>query len=181
MPLIFQYGSNCDAGRLNGEKRLAGDANDLGRAETVDEHDICFDVWSQGNGCAAADLLLAPGSGRHAWGVLYQISDTALAKLRQIEGKYYEERRIIVRNEAGEEVEASTFLVKMDARRQGLWTSVDYVGHIVKGLREHEIAEEYVQHVIDIAIETNRKALGRAHDDAVAMEKLRNSEKGQKR
>jgi hypothetical protein len=35
MPLIFQYGSNCDATRLNSPERLRGNAIDLGLAPSV--------------------------------------------------------------------------------------------------------------------------------------------------
>jgi len=72
MLLIFQYGSNCSAARLNAPKGLAGAAGDTGRVITIDECRIAFQVWSQGNGCAAADLVQT--AGRHAWGVLYKIS-----------------------------------------------------------------------------------------------------------
>ena len=57
MPLIFQYGSNCDTERLNSPERLAGAAIERGRAQSMDEYEIEFDVWSNGNGCAAADLV----------------------------------------------------------------------------------------------------------------------------
>ena len=114
MPLIFQYGSNTDAEHFKG--RL-GDIEDRGRAETVDEYDLRFDVWSHKNGCAASDLLPAPGTGRHAWGVLYEISEVGLQKLRKIEGNRYEERSIRVVNEAGEKVEARTF--SSNARNAG--------------------------------------------------------------
>ena len=60
-----------------------------------------------------------------------------------------------MRNEAGEEVEATTFLVRETARRDNLWTSAEYVGHIVKGLRAREVPEEYIQYVIDVAVRTN--------------------------
>jgi hypothetical protein len=164
MPVIFQYGSNCDADRLNSPKRLNGAALDLGAAETIEEYEIAFDVWSQGNGCAAGDLVQIPG--RHAWGVLSEISSELVygkdrngrKTLEQIEGASYEPKSIRVRNNAGQEVEAITFTVKPDARRQGLWTSSKYVAHIVKGLRDHRISEDYIQHVIDVAIQTNQRA-----------------------
>lgn len=63
MPLLFQYGSNCDTTRLNSPERLAGAAEDLGWAETIEEYDLAFDVWSGGNKCAASDLVPAPGTG----------------------------------------------------------------------------------------------------------------------
>jgi len=53
--------------------------------------------------------------------------------LSQIEAKRYEERSIRVRNAAGEEVgPTTTFVVRADERRAGLWTSFDYVQHIVQ-------------------------------------------------
>jgi hypothetical protein len=48
MPLLFQYDSNTNRARLNDKMRLDGAAEDLGRAETVDEYDLAFDVWSGG-------------------------------------------------------------------------------------------------------------------------------------
>lgn len=76
MRLVFQHGSNCTAARLNGPERLEGKAKDLGRAQTVDDFEIAFDVYSQTNGCAASDLI--PSAGRKAWGVLYKLSKSVL-------------------------------------------------------------------------------------------------------
>jgi len=175
MPLIYQYGSNCDTARL---KERLGDADDLGRAQTLDEYDIGFNVWSQTNGCAAADLVAALGTGRHAWGVLYAMSDAAVAKLRKIEGPRYEEKSIRVQDKGGNEITrpVTTFLVKPKERRHGLWTSAEYVGHIVTGLRVHGVQEVdpgYIQHVIDIAIETNRRAAQAAEEQIQRIEELR--------
>lgn len=184
MPFIFQYGSNCDAERLNSPERLAGAAVDRGRGQTVEKYEIAFDVWSQINGCAASDVVKAPGTGRHAWGVLYGVSADRIhgknrldgkRTLEEIEGPRYEPKSVRVRNEAGEEVEATTFLVKRHERRTGLWTSADYVGHIITGLRAHNVPEDYVQYVIDVAMATNLGADdGRiARDQNVLIERLR--------
>lgn len=181
MPLVFQYGSNSDADRLNAAERLQGDAMDCRRAETIEEFELAFDVFSQTNGCAASDLVAVPRTGRRAWGVLYEIpADLIRGKRRddrktltQIEGPRYEERILRVRNSDGEEVEAITFLVKKDDRRAGLWTSADYVGHIVAGLRAHEVPEEYVQRVIDIAIRTNNDSAEKAANETRLIEQLR--------
>jgi cation transport regulator ChaC len=170
MPLLFQYGSNTNAERL--ASRI-GDVDDRGRAETIEEYDLAFNVWSQSNGCAAGDLVPAPRTGHHAWGVLYRITEAGLIKLRKIEGKLYEEKTISVRDEAGEEVEAVTFLVIPAERRHGLWTSADYVGHIIRGLRAHDVPEEYVQRVIDIATETNQHATARAGEQIRLIAELR--------
>jgi hypothetical protein len=52
MALVFQYGSNCSEGQINGKDRLRGDAKFVGIAETVDDFELAFDVWSKGRGCA---------------------------------------------------------------------------------------------------------------------------------
>jgi hypothetical protein len=81
MPLVFQYGSNCDAERLNGPNRLRGDARDLGRALTVEEFDITFNKRHSENGSAAADLI-KPRKGRsRIWGVLYEVTKVGFKRL----------------------------------------------------------------------------------------------------
>lgn len=165
MPLVFQYGSNATAGRLNGRKRLAGRATVVGRAQTVDEFDISFDVYSQTNGCAASDLVETKG--RWAWGILYEVAEGDLRgrrsdgrkTLAQIEGERYEEKTIRVRDQNGDEHDAVTFVVKVADRREGLATSAAYVSWIVYGLRDHGVPEDYLEHVIENAIATNERAI----------------------
>ena len=166
MCLIFQYGSNCLTARLNSRERLNGAAEEMGCAQTVNEYEIAFDVWSESNNCAAADLIPATGTGRFPWGVLYKTSERGLARLREVEGRRYEEIRIPVRTTAGQEVEATTFFVKFHERKECLWTSAEYVGYIVKGLREHGTPEQYTQQVVDVAIRTNEKAEDQNHAKA---------------
>jgi hypothetical protein len=136
----------------------------IGPAETVDDYDVVFDVWSATNKCAASDLVPSPG--RKAWGVLYEIPDDFIRgkrsdgkrTLAQIEGGSYAEEQILVRPPTGEPVQAITFLVKPDRRTAGLFTSAQYVSCIVSGLREQGAPEPYVQHVIDVALESNLAA-----------------------
>src|SRR2546425_943002 len=98
MALVFQYGSNACDGRLNGPRRLNRRAQVSGSAQTVAEYDIAFDVVSNTNRCAAADLI--PTQGRRAWGVLYEIPDDFIRgtradgekTLENIEGPRYEEK-----------------------------------------------------------------------------------------
>ena len=59
--LVFQYGSNCSTARLNSHDRLRGDAVALGRAD-LDGYQLAFDVWSDGNNCAASDIDYAQQS-----------------------------------------------------------------------------------------------------------------------
>lgn len=164
MSLVFQYGSNASRARLNGPRRLNCHASVQGPAETVDDYDICFDVDSKTNRCAASDLV--PVNGRKAWGVLYEIPDEFIRgkrndgqkTLTQVEGSRYEEKDIAVRRRDGEIAQAKTFLVRPDERRSGLTTGVWYVSWIVYGLREQGVPEPYIAHVIDVALVTNEQA-----------------------
>lgn len=164
MPLIFQYGSNATLSRLIGPRRLSGHVEDRGRACTIEEYDIAFDVWSQTNACAASDLIPTPG--RHAWGVLYEIPEDFIRgrrkdgqkTLAEIEGKRYEEKTIRVRTADGRELDAITFLVKEKERRPNQATSAAYVSWIVYGLRDHGVPEDYIAHVQEAAVEANRRA-----------------------
>jgi len=165
MPLVFQYGSNCTAGRLNGPSRLNGGAKDLGRAKTVEDFDIAFDVVSNTNGCAASDLIQSPG--RKAWGVLYRLSKNNLERLREIEGLRYEEKPIQLIDEKRKKRKATTFVVREKDRREDLATSAAYVSWIVYGLRDHGVPEDWIAHVVDVAVETNQRA------GANAMEQIR--------
>lgn len=51
--LGFQYGSNASQARLLGPGRLNGHGTVIGRAETVGDYDIAFDVWSKGSSSEA--------------------------------------------------------------------------------------------------------------------------------
>lgn len=156
MPFVFQYGSNCTSGRLNGPNRLKGRAKDLGRAQTVEDFDIAFDVVSNTNACAASDLIQSPG--RKAWGVLYRLSKNNLERLREIEGLRYEEKPIQVIDEKRKKRKATTFVVRDKDRREGLATSAAYVSWIIYGLRDHGVPEDWIAHVIDVAVATNNRA-----------------------
>jgi hypothetical protein len=161
MELVFQYGSNCSVGRLNGSSRLNGAARVVGIAETVDDYSLSFDVWSDGNKCAASDIVRTPD--QKVWGVLYEIPREFVfgrradkrKTLEQIEGPKYRPIRIRLREKIGVELEALTFVVRDDDKRGGLRTSVEYLGHIVRGLREQGMSEDYIAIVMGIAVANN--------------------------
>jgi hypothetical protein len=104
-------------------------------------------VWSCNRGCAASDIVRRPGS--KVWGVLYEVPDwlidreTAKSRTRKSfdaiegEGTNYKRETIKVRRRDGKIVSALTYTVKCP--KPGLKTNVDYVRHIVSGLREHNI------------------------------------------
>jgi cation transport regulator ChaC len=157
MPLVFQYGPNTSQSRLNAPDRFNGHARDEGRACTVEGWDIAFDVWSETDTCAAADLVRV--AGRQAWGVLYEIPDGFIRgtrsdgqkTLEEIEGPQYEETTVHVLNAQGQQVDAVTFVARATERRPDIATSKLYVSGIICGLREHGVLEQYITHLEEVA------------------------------
>lgn len=155
MAIIFQYGSNMSSERINHKTRLAGDAKMIGTAKTLEKFELGFTVYSQKNRCAAADIV--PGkTGRSIYGVLYDIPDYLLARNTaekfgrrsldtiENEGKNYVRQLIKLFVTGGPEIEALTYVVKN--RRNGIKTAPQYVRHILHGIREHNIPENYFQY-----------------------------------
>ena len=163
MALVFQYGSNCCEGQINSNDRLCGDARFIGKAETVEDFQLAFDVWSKNRACAAADIVSKPGS--KVWGALYEVPEyliernTAKEKGRKSldavegEGTNYRREMISVRRDNSEVVTALTY--RVIAPKPDLKTNLDYVGHIVKGLRERGVAEGYISEIKTIASANN--------------------------
>lgn len=157
MTLVFQYGSNTDSQRLNASDRLRGDARQIGVAYTEDDYELDFTVWSDGNHCAAADIV--PGSGRKIWGVLYEVPNYLITRetsrnhnrksLDEIEGEGTNYRRtpIMLRYPNGSTITVEAITYVVIERRSGLQTSLEYACHIITGLREHRVPDEYITYV----------------------------------
>ncbi len=153
MALIFQYGSNTSTERFNSPERLSGDARSLGAVYTLNNFELDFTVSSVGNACAAADLI--SGCGRKIWGVLYEIPDYLIDRktsgdrksLDAIEGGKYERQTIKVAYSNGVPVEGEVLTYVVKDKEKGIRTSLDYCRHIITGLREHSIPEDYIQYV----------------------------------
>lgn len=154
MALIFQYGSNTSSSRLNSSDRLCGDAKDMGLVCTSQNFELDFDVWSNRNSCAASDIR--EGAGRRIWGVLYEVPDHLVwgpvpagrKTFDQIEGSSYQRRTIGVRRPDGTPVDGDVFTYTVRKPASGLKTSLDYVTHILAGLREHDAPEDYLAYVL---------------------------------
>jgi gamma-glutamylcyclotransferase (GGCT)/AIG2-like uncharacterized protein YtfP len=161
--LVFQYGSNCSDSQINGKERLKGDAKFVSIAETVDDYELAFDVFSNGRHCAAADIVRK--SGGKVWGVLYEIPEHLIGRdparahgrksLDAIEGEgtNYERRDIDVRKPDGQIVSSLTYTVRNP--RAGLAPDLDYVRYIIAGLRERGIPADYIDRVKKIASARN--------------------------
>ncbi len=163
MALIFQYGSNCLDAQINSDDRLCGDARFVCIAETVEECELAFDVWSKNRQCAAADIVTS--TGKHVWGVVYDVPDFLIDRisakaqgrtsLDAIEGagRNYQRKAIAVRMQSGQVAYAITYRVREP--RHGLKTSLEYVRYIVQGLRERGISSAYIDEVKRLAQANN--------------------------
>ncbi len=78
MAIVFQYGSNSLNSEINSPRRLCDDARFLDIAETLEEFELAFDVWSKRRECATADIVRKPGG--KVWGVLYEVPDYLIAR-----------------------------------------------------------------------------------------------------
>jgi len=153
--LVFQYGSNADSAHLNSDKRLKGDARAVGIAHTKYDFELDFTVWSVANECAAADIV--PGRGRKIWGVLYEIPERLIKRessgnrksLDAIEGEgmNYWRTEIAVTDPKNPLVEIRAVTYIAITPKPGLHTKIEYVSHIVVGLREHNVPAEYIEYV----------------------------------
>lgn len=163
MALVFQYGSNCSESEINSPLRLRDDAEFEGIAETIEDFELAFDVYSTKRGCAASDIVRRPGG--KAWGVLYNIPDNLIRRdtappgrksLDAIEGQctnYKRETIKVRRHPEGDIVEALTYTVKDP--QPGLRTNLAYVRLIICGLRDHNVPNEYIAKVKAIAKANN--------------------------
>lgn len=175
MALVFQYGSNADSARLNSSERLRGDAHPVGIAKTEDNFELDFTVRSEGNKCAAADMV--PGGGRKIWGVLYEIPDYLITRetakplgrksLDAIEGEgsNYTRISIALRYPDGRAVERDVITYVVRCRIRNQQTSLAYVSHIIRGLRQHYVPDEYIEYV-------KRRVIANNHSLETAIEAL---------
>jgi cation transport regulator ChaC len=159
MALVFQYGSNCSDSQINDHTRLRGDGVFAGIAETLNDYQLAFNVHSVNRGCAACDIVSTPGS--KVWGVLYEVPDwlmdreTARARDRKSfdaiegEGSNYRRTEIEVRRSDGLVLFATTYVVSHP--QSGLRTNLEYVSHIIVGLRERGVNSGYIDKVKLIA------------------------------
>ena len=163
MAIVFQYGSNTSSQRLNSANRLRGDAKPLRTVYTKDPFELDFTVWSVSNNCAAADIV--PGSGRIIWGVLYEIPDYLIHRntsgkrrsLDEIEGEGQNYRRIAIplRYRNGRSINTKVLTYVAMNRNQGIQTSLNYVRHIITGLRAHKAPKGYIDYVKKRVIKNN--------------------------
>lgn len=155
MALVFQYGSNTLLSRINSERRLSGDAQLVGETKTVKSYDFVFDIWGKSNNCAAADII-SNGS-KQIWGVIYKIPNWLISRetsgdrksLDAIEGESSNYSRVTIEVELIPGVEPDDRVITYVGKKQdqNIKTSFEYSSLIIRGLRSHEIPEEYINYI----------------------------------
>ena len=168
MPIVFQYGSNTSATRLNSADKLNGAASVIGVARTLDNYDLDFTVWSITNKCAAADIV--PDGNTQIWGVLYEIPENRIYRnlsgdkksLDAIEGEGTNYKRIKIQvlpnKEPDKIITVITYVVLN--RVQNKETSLEYASEIINRLKSHEIPHDYLEYVHNRIIQNNKALYG---------------------
>jgi Gamma-glutamyl cyclotransferase, AIG2-like len=164
---VFQYGSNTCTERLNHPLRLNGAAEVFGAALTESDFELQFDLWSEWNDCATADIV--SGSGRRIWGVLYQVPEHLIRRetsgthksLDAIEGEGSNCQRVEIqvgfRDSGPIHERIFAYVGRESARKKNIQTSAKYVRLIFNGLKAHPVPEDYINYVKDRVLENAPK------------------------
>lgn len=160
MVIVWQYGSNMNEMRLNDRTRLRGSAEFVGLA-LKRGYRLTFSHTNK-QGIGVSDIVRSCPS-EYVTGCLFEIPDRKLQKLDEIEGvnsgAYRRiERFSVIRldealTETSEKVNVVTYVVS--EKEMNPKTDTRYANHILKGIREHRMGEEYFNKVKEIIIKNN--------------------------
>jgi len=140
--LYFSYGSNMSMQRLS--TRITGFSN-LGIA-TLCRHDLRFHKVSKNNGGGKCDIFKTNDPKHFVLGVVYRIDPIEKPELDRFEGlgSGYEEKQVSIEMN-GKIISAFTYYatnIKPELKPLN-W----YKEHVVRGARENELPEEYIQQI----------------------------------
>ncbi len=144
--LYFSYGSNMSIKRLRkripSAKRVA--------VAALSNHELKFHKKSTKDGSAKCDIIETHNPDTIVFGVVFDIDDSEKIKLDQKEGlgKGYEEKFVEVISIEGNLLEATTYYA----------TNIDpslkpfswYKEHVLRGAKENNFPDEYIQNIIGI-------------------------------
>ena len=140
--IYFSYGSNMSIKRLS--SRITKISR-LGIA-TLHKHDLRFHKVSINNGGGKCDIFETDDPEHFVIGVVYKIDPNEKSELDRLEGLGlgYEEKQVNIEMN-GKIVSAFTYYAtNIDPELKPLsW----YKEHVVRGARENELPEEYIQKI----------------------------------
>lgn len=159
MVIIWQYGSNMDETRLNSGDRLNGAAKFIGLA-IREGYRLAF-THTNKCGIGASDIVVG-NEKDFVIGCLYDVAESSMKDLDRIEGvssgAYKRSKECVTKLDLSlqktcEQIPVQTYVVVQKERNPK--TDGDYANHILKGIREHKMGEEYFKKVKRIILENN--------------------------
>ena len=158
MVIFWQYGSNMDETRLNSGARLNGAAKFIGLA-IKKGYRLAF-THTNKCGVGTSDIIVSNAED-FVIGCLYEVPDYAIRKLDKIEGVNSEAYKRICDGvimldanlqQTSEQIPAQMYVVQKERKPK---TDADYANHILKGIKQHKMGEEYFNKVREIILENN--------------------------
>lgn len=131
------------AERLEGR---VGEARVGGIAKLAD-YEIRFHKLSK-DGSGKADAV--PVVGKETWGVVFELTQSQLDRLRAHEVGYNEVELSV--QLGGEPVGVWTYLAQPDAVRHDLRPTREYLNYLINGAREHGLPVEYIQMLEEVEV-----------------------------
>ncbi|MCS6897348.1 MAG: gamma-glutamylcyclotransferase [Nitrospira sp.] len=137
----FAYGSNLLREQMVKRTKENGEA----RRARLDGYRLVFNKQG-GDGTGKANII--PDHGGTVWGAVYRCSPNALNDLDRCEGVsggHYTRKKVRVRVDSGEAVEAIAYMAGNQFINNELRPSQEYLEIILRGAREHDLPDEYIR------------------------------------
>jgi cation transport regulator ChaC len=137
----FAYGSNLERATFLGRRRMQPLASAIG---VLHDYELCFDLPVGPGERGVANV--APRSGEHVWGALYQLAHADAARLDLSEGVdkgVYRRLQVEVVTPASLRVAAFTY--RSELSRPERKPSRRYLGLLLAGAREHALPPEWIE------------------------------------
>ena len=142
---MFAYGSNLDSKRM---LERAPSAEVVGLAN-LPLHVLRFHKQSSKDGTGKANAFLTESASDVVEGVVYRLDPSDLTELDRVEGKGYgyDRQRMalhMVVDGRTKMLEAWVYVADADSINDSLRPAPWYVGHILRGAREHGLSDKLI-------------------------------------
>ncbi|MFT3840783.1 MAG: gamma-glutamylcyclotransferase family protein [Myxococcaceae bacterium] len=136
--LYFAYGSNMSAARIR-ERCPSAASRGAGQLRG---HSLRFHKRSR-DGTGKANAFATNNADDAVFGVLFELSTEDLRQLDSFEGRDYQRLEREVERPDGARGAAWVYVAKSEAIDEQLKPSPAYLGHVLRGAREHDLPGEY--------------------------------------
>ena len=143
----FAYGSNLSTEQ---KENRTGSIREARRARLY-RYRIAFNKRGS-DGTGKANIV--PDPNRTVWGVVYRCSSDALREMDRYEGVaggHYARKTVRVRTEAGDELDAITYIAGEEFVDDLCIPSKQYLETILQGARHHGLPEDYIHEIQSVA------------------------------